>query len=79
MPSFTSASIAVPAMIDWPTTVCCQPAILPCASMPALTACTYIGRYRPAPMSSSREYCKRTGARPSIAFATLTAATVKSL
>jgi hypothetical protein len=30
-------------------------------------------------MSSSREYCKRTGARPSIAFATLTAATVKSL
>src|SRR5580765_838796 len=56
MPSLTSISIAVPVTIDWPTTVCCQPATRPCASMPAFTACTYIGRYSPAPMSSSRVY-----------------------
>ena len=37
-------SNAVPAMIDWPTTVCSQPTILPALSTPALTRCTYIGR-----------------------------------
>ncbi len=80
MPSLIIISaIGPPAMIDWPTMVCCQAAMRPCASRPALTAWTYIGRYIPAPMSSSRLNCSRTGARPPIAFATLTLATVKSL
>jgi hypothetical protein len=72
-------SIAVPARIDWPTMACFQLAMRPLSSTPTLTACTNIGRYRPDAVSSSREYCSRTGARPPIAFATLTAATVKSL
>src|ERR1700720_1390636 len=59
--------------------VCSQTVTRPWASSPALTAWTYIGRYSPAPVSSSRLNCSRTGARPPIALATLTAATVKSL
>ena len=79
MPSLIISAIGPPAMIDWPTMVCSQSATRPCASSPALTAWTYIGRYSPAPVSSSRLNCRRTGARPPIALATLTAATVKSL
>ena len=79
MPSLAIASIGVPATIDWPTMSCFHEAMPPVASRPTLTACTYIGRYRPAPVSSSRVNCSRTGARPLIALATLTAATVKSL
>src|SRR6202163_487846 len=80
MPSLIIISaIGPPALIDWPTMVCCQVATRPCASSPALTAWTYIGRYSPALVSSSRVNCSRTGARPPIALATLTAATVKSL
>src|ERR1700676_3124023 len=80
MPSLIIISaIGPPARIDWPTTVCCHVATRPCASSPTLTAWTYIGRYCPAPVSSSRLNCRRTGARPPIALATLTAATVKSL
>ena len=78
MPSFTIISIGVPATIDWPTMTCFQSARRPAPSTDAFTECTYIGRYRPAPVSSSRVYCRRTGARPPIALATFTAATVKS-
>src|SRR5258707_4410328 len=79
MPSLIIMAIGPPARIDWPTTVCCHVATGPCASSPTLTAWTYIGRYSPAPVSSSRLNCSRIGARPPIALATLTAATEKSL
>src|SRR2546430_5308605 len=62
MPSLIIISaIGPPARIDWPTMVCCQTAMPPCASSPALTAWTYIGRYSPALVSSSRLNCTRTG------------------
>ena len=77
-PSLISIAIGVPAMIDCATTACFHDAILPSADSPTSTARTTIGRYSPAPMSSSRVYCTRTAARPLIATATLTAATVKS-
>src|SRR3984893_17010335 len=59
--------------------VCSQSVTRPLASSPALTAWTYIGRYNPAPVSSPGLTGGRPGARPPIALATLTAATVKSL
>ncbi len=72
-------AIAVPATMDCVATPCFHDATLPAPSRPTWTECTAIGRYRPALMSSSRVYCRRTGARPLMATATLTAATVKSL
>jgi hypothetical protein len=72
-------AIAVPATMDCVTTACFHEATLPASSRPTWTECTTSGRYRPALMSSSRVYCRRTGARPLMATATLTAATVKSL
>src|SRR6202165_5196982 len=79
MPSLIIAAIGPPAMIDCPTLVGPQTWTRFWAPSPAFTAWTYIGRYSPAPVSSSRLNCSRTGARPPIALATLTAATVKSL
>ena len=45
MPSLTIIVLErVPARIDWPTMRCCQPTMLPDASSPAFSACTYSGR-----------------------------------
>ena len=81
MPSFTIVSIGVPAMIDWPTIVCCQPAMRPCASSADLDG---VDVHRPVEAARRcRPRASRTAAAParapSIALATLTAATVKSL